>query len=120
MACCSSEARLSLVKDVAGLGVYEEKRLRSEEELHKAELEIRETETSLVNVQQRLGQLGEEKEALEEFKKMEREKKAIEAVMLEAKLKESKEKLRISAKLGVSAESIQNKKDHVDIVQSHA
>ena len=57
MACCSSEARLSLVKDVAGLGVYEEKRLRSEEELHKAELEIRETETSLVNVQQGLGQL---------------------------------------------------------------
>ena len=120
MACCSSEARLSLVKDVAGLGVYEEKRLRSEEELHKAELEIRETETSLVNVQQRLGQLGEEKEALEEFKKMEREKKAIEAVMLEAELKESKEKLKNSAELQVSAESIQNKKDHVDIVQSLA
>ena len=120
VACCSTEARLSLVKDVAGLGVYEEKRLRSEEELHKAELEIRETEASLVNVQHRLGQLGEENEALKELKKMEREKKAIEAVMLEAELKESKEKLRNSAKLQVSAESIKNKKDHVDIVQSHA
>ena len=120
VACCSSEARLSLVKDVAGLGVYEEKRLRSEEELHKTELEIRETDASLVNVQQRLGQLGEEKEALEELKKMEREKKAIEAVMLEAELKEAKEKLRDSAKLQVSAESIQNKKDHDDIVQSQA
>ena len=40
--------------------------------------------------------------------------------MLEAELKEAKEKLRNSAKLEVSAESIQNKKDHVDIVQSLA
>ena len=61
VACCSSKARLALVKEIAGLNVYQEKRSMSEDELQKTEVEIRETEDSLANVQERLEQLDEER-----------------------------------------------------------
>ena len=118
VACCSSEARLTLVKEVAGLGIYQEKRTKSEEELHKTEIEIRETEVSLGHVQERLEQLNEEKQALEELKKVEREKKAVEAVMLEAELKESKEKLKRGEKALVEVESTEKKKKLAEVVAS--
>ena len=120
VACCSSEARLTLVKEVAGLGIYQEKRTKSEEELQKTEIEIRETEVSLGHVQERLEQLDEEKQALEELKKVEKEKKAVEAVMLEAELKESKEKLKRGEKALGEVESTENKKKLVEVVASGA
>lgn len=118
VACCSSEARLNLVKEVAGLSVFQEKRIKSEEELQKTEIEIRETEVSLGHVQERLEQLDDEKQALEELKKVEREKKAIEAVMLEAELKESKEKLKRGEKALAEVKSTERKKELAEVVKS--
>ena len=118
VACCTSEARLTLVKEVAGLSIYQEKRTKSEEELQKTEIEIRETEVSLGHVQERLEQLDEERQALEELKKVERKKKAIEAVMLEAELKESKEKLKRGEKALAEVESTERKKELAEVVKS--
>ena len=108
------------MKEVAGFGIYQEKRIKSEEELHKTEIEIRETEVSLGHVQERLEQLDEEKQALEELKKVEKEKKAVEAVMLEAELKESKEKLKRGEKALNDVESTENKKKLAEVVASGA
>ena len=120
VACCSSKARLALVKEIAGLNVYQEKRSMSEDELQKTEVEIRETEDSLANVQERLEQLDEEKNALEKLKQVEREKKAIEAVMLESELKEVKNKLKTSEKSLGEIESTENKKKMAEVAESSA
>ena len=120
VACCSSKARLALVKEIAGLNVYQEKRSMSEDELQKTEVEIRETEDSLANVQERLEQLDEEKNALEKLKQVERKKKAIEAVMLESELKEAKNKLKTSEQALGEIESTETKKKMAEVAQSSA
>ena len=66
VACCSPKERLHLVMEVAGAGVYTDKRRKAEEELANTQGFLREVGGSLREVTTRVEQLREEKEALED------------------------------------------------------
>ena len=93
VACCSAKERLRLVREVAGAGVYTDKRRKAEEELANTQTLIKEVGGSMGEVTRRVEKLGEEKEALEEWRRVDKERRAVEAAMVEADADEARSKL---------------------------
>ena len=93
VACCSPKERLHLVREVAGAGVYTDKRRKAEEELANTQGFLREVGGSLREVTTRVEQLREEKEALEEWRRVDKERRVVEVAMVEADADEARSKL---------------------------
>ena len=88
VACCSGKDRLKLVREVAGVGVHTEKRVKCEEELAVTDTFIQKTEESLESVRERLEELGEERAALEDYRRVDRTRRVLELTVLEADIEE--------------------------------
>lgn len=82
------------MREVAGAGVYTDRRAKSEEELANTDSLIAQIEGSVKDVKKRLDQLFGEKEALENFWMMDKQKRAIEFAVIEADMRENTEKQR--------------------------
>ena len=95
LACCSEKDRLRVVREVAGTEVYTEKRKGAEVELTSTDTVLAQVGESLRMVADKLEQLGEEKETLEQFKVLDKKRRAVEFAIVEKDLKEAREKLEV-------------------------
>ncbi|KAK9739018.1 Structural maintenance of chromosomes protein 3, partial [Basidiobolus ranarum] len=70
--------RLQLLKEVAGTRVYENRRQESLKIMEETDLKRRKIEELLAYIEERLGELEEEKEELRNFQELDRERRCLE------------------------------------------
>jgi structural maintenance of chromosome 3 (chondroitin sulfate proteoglycan 6) len=78
--------RLDLLKEVAGTKVYEDRRIESLKILHETESRREKIQDVIFYIEQRLGELEEEKEELKEYQQLDRERRALEYTLHEKQL----------------------------------
>lgn len=88
------EARLELVKEIAGTNVYEKKRQESEKILAETTAKKEQIENVLKYIEERLTELEEEQQELLKYQKLDKEKRALEHSIYTKELNYSVEKLR--------------------------
>ena len=106
IASCTASRRLKVIKEVAGAGVYEEKMVKAEQQLVITNNMIDEIEENLKNIRNKLEQLTEENEALEEYRKADRQKRALEFTILEADIEDNTKKQR-EVEITLQSDSVQ-------------
>ncbi|KAF2665478.1 putative chromosome segregation protein SudA [Microthyrium microscopicum] len=96
--------RLSLLKEVAGTQVYENRRTESLKSMQQAENMQSKVDVLLSNVDERLSQLEEEKEELRKFQERDREQRCLRYTLLnreQQKCEQDIEKANLSRTTGV-------------------
>ena len=93
-ACCSSQDRLRLIRQVAGVEVFTEKNKKNDEEIFEIQRNMVELEEGLSLVEQRVESLTEQKEQLEEWRKLEKQRRTAEFALVEAELAEVRVKMK--------------------------
>lgn len=90
----SESERLELLKEVAGTRMYEERREESAKLIKDAENKMEKTAELIEYVNERLGELEEEKEELSEYQKLDRERRCLEYTIYDKQLNSAARKLK--------------------------
>lgn len=86
--------RLELLMEVAGCKVYDERREESERIMKDTEQRREKVVEVVEYIEQRLADLGDEKEELKEFQTLDRDKRALEYTIYDQELKSAKAQLQ--------------------------
>lgn len=93
LATMTDAARLSLLKEIAGTKVYEERRKESLRIMNDTEIRRREIEEVVTDMEERLENLREEKEELASYQQLDRQRRSLEFTMFDKELSETRSKL---------------------------
>jgi len=85
--------RLELLKEVAGTKVYEDQRVKSLKILQETQAQRDKIQEVVSYIEERLGELDEEKEELKQYQQLDREQRALEYTMHEKELQSVKAEL---------------------------
>jgi len=89
----SDEERLTLLKEVAGTTVYDEKKAESLAKMEENRSSIEKIDEMLLYIDTRLGELQDEKEELTRYQKLDRERRAVEYTVYDHELRKSRQDL---------------------------
>lgn len=94
-ALCSQkeEDRLNLFKDVAGTGVYEQRRQESSKMLEETVTKREEIDNLMVYIEKRLVNLDEEKKGLQEYTDLDKERRSLEYAMYQHELEQVQQEM---------------------------
>ena len=93
MATAPDSQRLKLLKEIAGIRVFDERRTESEQLLVETQLKNEKIMEVLQQIQSRLDTLNEEKEELKQYQKWDKSRRMLEFTIHDNELKETKQKL---------------------------
>merc|ERR1711862_38483 len=83
--------RLTLLKEVAGTTVYDEKKAESLAKMSENEADIKKISEMLAYIDERLNELETEKEELTAYQRLDRSRRAVEYTLYDKELKRARE-----------------------------
>lgn len=94
MATTTPATRLELLKDIAGIRIYEEHKTTIEAILNQAKIRMEAVDSSLASLEERLTPLKEEAEALAAYTQRDKEIRALEYIIVMRSMKQEKAKVK--------------------------